>query len=63
MSLHIAKPQRLYVNVYPRGIGGVIGFAYPTKEEAERAANAHRIECIEFCADQVASRDENETAR
>lgn len=55
--------QRLYVNIYPHGIGGVIGFAYQTREDADRSANAHRIECIEFCADPAAFRGESEDAR
>jgi hypothetical protein len=43
-------PEKLFVNLYPPAIGPCVGSAYPTKEDADRHANSHRLLCVELGA-------------
>lgn len=43
-------PDKLFVNIYPKGVGGNRGTAYETREEANLCASPSRQMCLELTA-------------
>lgn len=40
-------PDRMFINLYPPGIGRSVGSVFESQRDADQAATSHRLACVE----------------